>query len=148
MNAIYSLLADLVVVIHAAYVAFVVLGELTILAGWLLRWSWVRNFAFRVSHLVLIGVVAAESLIDITCPLTDLEDWLRRLASQPVEKGTFIGRWMHELIFIDAPSWAFTLAYCLFAALVAATLYLIPPRWPARTGTTSNKHPETTDEHG
>ena len=44
---VYNYLADAVVVIHAAYIGFVILGLLAILLGVLFHWNWVRNFWFR-----------------------------------------------------------------------------------------------------
>ena len=46
----YRLLADLIVAIHAAYVAFVVVGLLLILLGVACGWQWVRNWWFRIAH--------------------------------------------------------------------------------------------------
>jgi hypothetical protein len=43
-------LADVIVVIHAAYFYFVVFGLAAILLGVALRWSWVRNRWFRSFH--------------------------------------------------------------------------------------------------
>ncbi len=127
---IYRLLADIIVVIHAAYVGFVVLGLLAILLGILFRWEWIRNFYFRLIHLIMIGVVAAESLLGIVCPLTVWENQLRRLGGGDPHPEGFIAYWAHELLFFEAPSWVFTLSYCLFAALVVATWLLAPPHWP------------------
>lgn len=127
--SIYRLLADLVVVLHAAYVSFVVVGLLLILIGGLAGWQWVRNLWFRLLHLVMIGVVVFESLAQITCPLTTWEDALRRRAGESVQEGAFLARWAHDLIFIDAPPWVFTVAYCLFGLVVVVTLIAIPPRW-------------------
>ena len=76
------MLADLIVVFHASYVSFVVLGLLVILIGAVLRWKWVRNFWFRIAHLAAIGVVVVESLAGIPCPLTVWESQLRRTAGQ------------------------------------------------------------------
>ena len=45
--------------IHAAYVAFVVVGQLLIFAGWLARWQWIRNAWFRGIHVLTIFIVAA-----------------------------------------------------------------------------------------
>jgi Protein of Unknown function (DUF2784) len=59
---VYGVLADVVGFIHLAYVSFVVLGQLLILLGIGLRWSWVRDLRFRVVHLAVILVVALESL--------------------------------------------------------------------------------------
>jgi len=131
---LYRLLADLVVVVHFAYVAFVVVGFVLILLGALLKWGWVRNFWFRMAHFTAIALVAAEALLRVTCPLTTWEAQLRRAAGETVQEGTFLGRWAHELLFIEGtvPAWVFTLSYCLFALAVGATLYFAPPRRPRR----------------
>ena len=71
------LLADLVVVAHAAYVSFVVLGLVAILAGVAFGWKWVRNPWFRWIHISMIGIVVAEALAGIPCPLTVWERQLR-----------------------------------------------------------------------
>jgi hypothetical protein len=127
---IYRWLADTVVVLHAAYVAFVIAGLLAVLMGVLLRWRWVRNFSFRAVHFLMIAVVVVESLLGITCPLTTWEDTLRLKAGEEVTQGTFIGRWAHEVLFYDAPPWVFTIAYCVFGGLVLLALVLVPPERP------------------
>lgn len=132
--AAYGYLADLVVVLHAAYVGVVVLGLLAILAGAARGWDWVRDFWFRLIHLAMIATVVVESLFGIPCPLTDLEDRLRRAAGEHVQAGSFIGRWVHDLIFVDCPPQWLTLVYCLFGGAVLAAMILVPPRWPCRRG--------------
>jgi hypothetical protein len=127
-----AFLADLVVVLHVTYVSFVVVGELAILAGWLCGWGWVRNRWFRLSHLAAIGIVAFEAVFNIACPLTVWENRLRSSGGQEMADGTFIGRCLDKLLFYNAPSWIFTSAYIGFAALVVATLFLVPPRWRTR----------------
>src|SRR5437660_2262512 len=111
----YSLLADLVVAIHVAYVSFVLFGQLAICLGLLLRQGWVRNFWFRSAHLLAIGIVATEALLNIQCPLTVWEDRLRALAEQEVAEGTFIGRWLHDLMFYNVEPQVFTIIYIAFA---------------------------------
>ena len=123
-----SLLADAVVMIHAAYVGFVVLGLVAILIGCVLGWQWVRNVWFRVVHLVMIGVVVVEALFGIACPLTTLENQLRLTAGESARAESFVGRWVHHLIFYDAPTWMFTVVYCLFGAVVLTTFVIAPPR--------------------
>ena len=131
--SLYRLLADVVVLCHAAYVTFVVLGLALILVGGWWGWSWVRNFWFRIVHLGMITIVVIESLFQITCPLTVWEEALRRRAGETVQSGAFIARWAHELMFFDADPWVFTVAYCLFGLLVVLGLWLVPPRLPTRT---------------
>ena len=128
----YRFLADAIVAVHFAYVAFVVLGMLLILVGLALRWRFVRNFWFRIVHFLAIAVVAAESLGGIMCPLTIWEARLREAAGESVHSGSFLGRWAHRLLFYNGPEWVFTTAYCLFGLLVVLTLLLAPPRWPWR----------------
>jgi hypothetical protein len=120
-----AFLADFVLLVHFAYVAFVVGGLVLIWVGCALSWRWVRNWWFRVLHLAAIAFVAVEAVAGAMCPLTVLEDMLR----PGEERSTsFIQRWLHALMFWDWPLWVFTAMYLAFTALVAATLVLVPPR--------------------
>ena len=123
-------LAGLVVVLHALYVAFVVLGMVAIPIGVVLRRGWARSFWFRLLHLLAIGVVVVQELVGTRCPFTVWEDALRIRAGQATYPGAFLGYWVHRLIFVDAPDWAFTLGYCLFGLAVLLAFALAPPRWP------------------
>jgi len=127
---IYRLLADLVAVVHFAYVAFVVLGWAAILVGLVRRWGWVRNFWFRMIHLLLIAVVVAEALGGVVCPLTTWERELRVLAGEEAQPGSFVGRLVNAVLFYDLPEWVFRVLHCLFGAAVLLTLILAPPRRP------------------
>jgi hypothetical protein len=122
-------IADLLVFVHVLYVAFVVVGLILILLGALLRWGWVRNLWFRLVHLVAIGLVAIEAIVGIACPLTVWEDEFRRAAGQEVSGESFLGRWLHRLIYYDLPPWVFNALHIGFAVLVIATFILVPPRW-------------------
>jgi hypothetical protein len=68
MNAAFW--ADVVVAVHVAYVAFVVLAVPAILVGGLLGAEWVRNSWFRNTHLAMIAIVVIQSLCGVTCLLT------------------------------------------------------------------------------
>ena len=125
---LYKLAADFVVVLHAAYVLFVIFGQLAILIGILCRWAWVRNTWFRWLHLAAISIVVVESLLGIVCPLTTLEGWLRSRAGQTGYRGDFVGHWVHELLYYDAPAWVFTLVYAAFGLLVVVAFIVAPPR--------------------
>jgi hypothetical protein len=133
-----ALLADLVLVVHFAFVAFVVGGFALILAGAALGWHWIRNRAFRYAHLGAIVFVAAEALVGVACPLTVWENLLRRASP---EAQSFVARWVSRLLYYDLPEWVFTLAYSLFAIAVVVTLRLVPPRSAARNRLSSFGHP-------
>jgi polyferredoxin len=124
-------LADAILVVHFAFVLFVVLGFALILAGGALGWRWVRNRAFRYAHLAAIAFVAVEALAGIACPLTVWENALRH--ANP-EGPSFVGRWVRRLLYYDLPEWVFTVAYVLFAIAVAVTLWLFPPERGPRKG--------------
>jgi hypothetical protein len=137
------MLADLIVVFHATYVSFVVLGLVAVLVGSALRWGWVRNFWFRALHLTAIGIVVAEAVAGVTCPLTDWENRLRLAGGQTAYTGDFVGYWAHRLIFYQAEAWVFTVIYILFGLGVVAAFVLAPPRWPGRS-----RHGAPTEEIG
>lgn len=129
---IYRVLADLLVILHGMLAAFAVLGALTVAIGGVLRWSWVRNFWFRVTHLALVVVVAMFPLTGRLCPLTDLEQWLRLRGGEAPYPGSFVGHWVHELLFVEVSPQAIAISYCLFALLVVAMLAVVPIRLPGR----------------
>ena len=130
MGLVYRILADLVVTIHFAYVAFVIVGLLLTLAGAVLQWRWVRNFWFRIAHLAMIAVVVIEAWCGIVCPLTTWEKELRHLAGQATYHGGFLANVLHDAMFFEAEPWVFTLGYSVFCLAVLATFLFAPPRLP------------------
>ena len=117
-------LADAILVVHAAFVIFVVAGLPATWIGAALGRRFARNPWFRGLHLAAIAFVVAESLAGVMCPLTVWEDALRGV---PGEQG-FIQRWIHAWLFWNLPGWFFTAAYTAFGLLVALTWWWIPPR--------------------
>ncbi len=128
----YVFLADLVVIVHVAFVSFVLFGQLAIVIGLLCRWKWVRNPWFRILHLLSIGIVVAESVCSVRCPLTVWEDNLREWAGVPVEGASFMGRLMHNVLFYELDESTFTLIYLAFGSAVLLTFVFGPPRFKSR----------------
>jgi len=130
-QTLYRVLADLVLIAHAAFVLFVVLGLLLIWVGGWRKWGFVRNVWFRTIHLAAMGVVAAESLVGFVCPLTTWENQLRILAGSGERyEGSFIQHWLHQVLFHEFSGGVFTLAYILFLLLVALSFWWVPVRRP------------------
>jgi Protein of Unknown function (DUF2784) len=127
---LYHMLADVVVAVHLAYVSYILFGEILIVIGIPLRWGWIRNKWFRISHLLMILTVAGEAIAEIDCPLTVWEQDLLEAAGDPIESRSFVGRLMHDWMFFDCPDndWIWPWIYCGFASLVLATLVIAPPR--------------------
>lgn len=129
----YRLLANVVLALHMAVVAFVAGGFVLVVIGNLRRWRWVNALWFRLAHLGAIAVVVAQAWLGVTCPLTSLEIWLRAKAHVATYAGGFIEHWLRRLLYYDAPSWVFVVAYSLFGLLVLATWWYFPPTTRVRS---------------
>ena len=116
--------ADALLVLHFVIVVFIVGGLILVWIGAAAGWGWVRNPWFRYTHLGAIVFVAGEAVLGYACPLTIWEDVLRG----GVRPESFIGRWMHRLLYYRAPEWVFTTAYAAWAAASVVTLIFLPPR--------------------
>ncbi len=127
-DARYLLAADLLLFTHVLFVVFVIAGLILVLAGWALKWSWVRNPWFRFAHLAAIGFVVVQSWLGQICPLTIWEMQLRAKAGDSTYTGSFIAHWLGELLYYQAPAWVFALAYTCFGLLVLATWFWVRPR--------------------
>jgi hypothetical protein len=86
---IYRLAAELVILVHFAFVAFVVLGALLVPYR-----PWV---AFLHVPAVLWG--AATELFGIVCPLTPLEQHLWRFAGETGYAGGFLDHYATPLLY-------------------------------------------------
>jgi hypothetical protein len=86
---IYRLAAELVILVHFAFVAFVVVGALLVAYR-----PWV---AFVHVPAVLWG--AATELLGIVCPLTPLEQRLWRLAGETGYAGDFLDHYLTLILY-------------------------------------------------
>jgi len=129
----YRLLADTMLVIHFAFVAFVIIGLLITWIGYFRRWSFVRNFYFRAAHILAMAIVLLESLFGVVCPLTTWEIQLRKLGGQTVYgEQTFMQYWIHKIMFFNLGSTTFIIIYAgFFTALVLSFIFVRPglPAW-------------------
>ena len=117
-------LADAVLVLHAAFVLFVVAGLAAIWIGAALGRPFAFNPWFRGTHLAAIAFVVVQSLLGYLCPLTTWED---RLRGEATEQG-FIERWVHAWMYWSWPAWVFNAIYVAFGLLVVWAWLRYPPR--------------------
>ncbi len=110
MSQLYRLLADAVVLLHLGFVLFVVLGGLLVF-----RWPGVRWV-----HLPAALWGAWIELTGGTCPLTPLENALRRRAGEAVYSGDFVGRYLLPVLYPHALTRQ--IQFVLAALVVAANL--------------------------
>lgn len=121
------LLADILLIFHVLFVAFVVLGLLAVYAGYFLNWRWVRNRVFRIVHLCAIGYVVIQAWLGVVCPLTTWEMALRAEAGAATYSGSFIQYWLHSVLYFELPPWVFVVVYTLFGSLVLASWLVVKP---------------------
>lgn len=121
------LLADIILIFHVLFVAFVVVGLLMVYAGYFLGWRWVRNRVFRIVHLGAIGYVVIQAWWGMVCPLTTWEMALRAEAGAATYSGSFIQHWLHSLLYFELPAWVFVVVYTLFGSLVLASWFVVKP---------------------
>jgi hypothetical protein len=85
----YRVLADAVVVLHFAFVIFVVLGGLLVL-----RWPRLARIHVPVA---LWG--ALIEFVGFTCPLTPLENWLRERGGERAYADGFIEHYIMAVLY-------------------------------------------------
>lgn len=114
------LYADVVLAAHAALALFLAFGLAAVFVGgprWMFfgrslgGWRWVRGRGFRLAQLAGMGIVAAEALLGIACPLTELESALRAAAQAPAYGQSFVAHWLGRLLFYDFDEQVFAAAY-------------------------------------
>jgi hypothetical protein len=89
---IYSLLADMVLLLHLLFILFVVFGGLLVL--WRI---WILPL-----HLLAFAWGALIEFNRWICPLTPLENHLRKLAGGNGYSGGFIDHYLVPLVYPDA----------------------------------------------
>jgi uncharacterized protein DUF2784 len=117
-------LAQAILGVHLAVIAFNVLGLVAIPLGAALRWRWVRVRWWRALHLVSWAVVALQAALGRACFLTIWQDELTGPQAQP----PLIERTVERLVYWPLPIWVFAAIYLVLFALVVALWWLVPPR--------------------
>lgn len=84
-----AVLADLVVLLHLAFILFVMLGGLLVLRRRRLMWL----------HLPVVVWGAAIEFVGWVCPLTPLENRLRAAAGEAGYSGGFVAHYLIPLIY-------------------------------------------------
>ena len=109
-----DVLADLVLGVHAAFVLFVAVGGLLAV-----RWSGVVW-----AHLPSAAWGAWISLVGGVCPLTPLENRLRRQAGEGTYETTFLDRYVAPILYPDGLTREIQVGVGVAVLLLNAALYL------------------------
>jgi hypothetical protein len=127
VKILYSIAISAVYAIHLIYALVIIIGFILILVGFFAGWRWIRNFAFRLIHLLMIGIVAVESMFNAECPLTWLEYKLMSLDHVKHSSMPFIAGIVNRILYYNFPIWLFNLIYIAFGATVLIVWFAIPP---------------------
>jgi len=119
LTLFFTIAAEAVVLLHLAWIVFVVTGAL-----WLRR-----RRRWRTAHLVAVVYSVAIEIFRWTCPLTHLEQSLWRRAGRLAYQQAFVTHYLERLIYAPVPQWILVL---LTVAVLVVTLVLyarpLPPR--------------------
>jgi hypothetical protein len=110
----YRILADAVLVLHFAFIAFAVLGGLLVL-----RWprlAWV--------HLPVVLWAAGIEFAGGICPLTPLENRLRLAGGEAGYGGGFVEHYLTALIYPEGLTRGVQVGLGLFVLAVNVAVYL------------------------
>lgn len=124
---IYRFLADIVVVIHLAFVLFAVVGGLLVL-----RWTWLAW-----AHLPAVAWAALIEFVGWVCPLTPLERSLRRRAGGVGYEGGFIEHYILPILYPSDLTRGLQIVLGVFVLVVNVLIYA----WIARRLRTRGVHP-------
>ena len=89
-------LADAIVVIHLAYLAFIPLGGL-------LAWRWPRAIW---AHLAAVAIGVVSITVGFDCPLTTWEQSLRRRSGQRPYTDGFVDHYLTGRVYPHGYEWA------------------------------------------
>jgi hypothetical protein len=109
----FNVWADMVVLLHASFVLFVLLGGLAVLRRRRLAWL----------HLPAVLWGAGIELGGWICPLTHLENRLRRMAGGAGYDTTFIQRYLEPLLYPLGLTRHTQLEFGLTALLINLAVY-------------------------
>ena len=91
---LYPIAADIVIVIHFLWIAFVILGFPVFL--------WLNSARWRLIHLAAVIWMVLMQVTRSICPLTYLEVWLKSEGrGAEVYSGKFIIETIERLIYVD-----------------------------------------------
>jgi hypothetical protein len=115
---IFRLLADLTVVLHLAFVLFVVFGGLLV----------ARHPAVAWVHLPAVAWGAWVEFAGWICPLTPLENWLREKSGGTVYVSSFVERYIIPTLYPEALSrelqWFLGGLVVVINAAIYTTIYM------------------------
>ena len=123
------MLAEIILSAHIVIILFNVLGFIAVPIGAACGWHFVHVAWWRLLHVALLAVVAAQALAGRACILTL---WQSALAGSEAIPTPLIMSWINRLIYWNLPIWVFALLYAVVFGFALVLLWLVPVHWPRR----------------
>ncbi len=124
---IYKILADTIVVIHFAWILFMLLGFILTLCG-LFRKGFLDRWLFRTLHLFGIVYVSLLAIMGKYCPLTIWENSLRAKYDPTLTySGSCIVHYLEKLIYLDVDPLAILIPTISIALFTIVAFIIRPP---------------------
>ena len=135
---LYKILADLVVIIHFAWIVFVLWGFILTVyssisvyffsAGKDRAKAFFDRWIFRTVHVAGIVYVAVLTVLGKICPLTTLENILRRQYNPELTyPGSFVMHYIQKLIYPEANFLIFVVPTMIIAIFSIVMFVIRPP---------------------
>ena len=125
---LFSLLADLTLIIHLLFILFVIFGALLVL-----KWRWIMWL-----HVPCAIWGALIEFYHWICPLTHVEVYFRQMANETGYTGGFIAYYLVPVIYPPGLTPAIQIALGVMVLLINLILYSLVA-WKTRGGTYERK---------
>jgi hypothetical protein len=119
---LYGWAADLTVLVHFLFIVFVIFGALLV----------ARLPKLKPVHWAALAYGLLVEVFNWYCPLTLLEQWLRRAGGEQGYEHSFLVHYLDALIYWDVPQWVL-IAGAVGVALVNLGVYYRIGRREARS---------------
>ena len=134
---LYKVLADLIVVIHFAWILFMLWGFFLTMCGFISayvlrrkkdRWRiFFDRWVFRTIHMGGILYVAIMTLLGIACPLTIMENGLREHYNPDLTyHGSFVVHYIEKIVYPEA-NFLFFLIPTIVIAVFSIVMFILRP---------------------
>ena len=134
---LYKILADLVVLIHFAWILFVLWGFILAVCGSICvyvlqtakdRWrTFFDRWIFRTIHLGGIVYVTIMTVLGENCPLTIMENGLRKHHNAELTyHGSFVVHYIEKIVYPEA-NFLFFLIPTILIAVFSTIMFIIRP---------------------
>ncbi len=121
-------LAGFVLYFHLLAILFIIFGFVSIPLGVKLKWKFINEFWWRLTHLVSMVIVTVQAILGDACFLTDIQSDLLQTAGKRGYRVPFIQTYVDRLVYYNFPVWAFSIVYVILFVYTIYLWFKAPPK--------------------